>query len=187
MGKLKTLTASLEKTLLQTLKERFEKNNNRHKDIDWSLVQKRLEFNKEKLWTIHEMERTGGEPDVVGIDEKTGAYLFFDCAAESPLARRSLCYDREGLNSRKELKPANSAKDMADEIGIEILNETQYRFLQTLGKFDSKTSSWLNTPSYIRKLGGAIFGDFRFNTVFVYHNGAGSYYGGRGFRGFVAI
>ena len=187
MGKLKTLTASLEKTLLQTLKERFEKNNNRHKDIDWSLVQKRLEFNKEKLWTIHEMERTGGEPDVVGIDEKTGACLFFDCAAESPLARRSLCYDREGLNSRKELKPANSAKDMADEIGIEILNETQYRFLQTLGKFDSKTSSWLNTPSNIRKLGGAIFGDFRFNTVFVYHNGAGSYYGGRGFRGFVAI
>jgi hypothetical protein len=187
MGKLKTLTASLEKILLQTLKERFEKNNNRHKDIDWSLVQKRLEFNKEKLWTIHEMERTGGEPDVVGIDEKTGAYLFFDCAAESPSARRSLCYDREGLNSRKELKPANSAKDMADEIGIEILNETQYRFLQTLGKFDSKTSSWLNTPSNIRKLGGAIFGDFRFNTVFVYHNGAGSYYGGRGFRGFVAI
>ena len=187
MGKLKTLTASLEKTLLQTLKERFEKNNNRHKDIDWPLVQKRLEFNKEKLWTIHEMERTGGEPDVVGIDEKTGACLFFDCAAESPSARRSLCYDREGLNSRKELKPANSAKDMADEIGIEILNETQYRFLQTLGKFDSKTSSWLNTPSYIRKLGGAIFGDFRFNTVFVYHNGAGSYYGGRGFRGFVAI
>jgi len=187
MGKLKTLTASLEKILLQTLKERFEKNNNRHKDIDWSLVQKRLEFNKEKLWTIHEMERTGGEPDVVGIDEKTGAYLFFDCAAESPSARRSLCYDREGLNSRKELKPANSAKDMADEIGIEILNETQYRFLQTLGKFDSKTSSWLNTPSNIRKLGGAIFGDFRFNTVFVSHNGAGSYYGGRGFRGFVAI
>jgi len=187
MGKLKTLTASLEKILLQTLKERFEKNNNRHKDIDWSLVQKRLEFNKEKLWTIHEMERTGGEPDVVGIDEKTGTYLFFDCAAESPSARRSLCYDREGLNSRKELKPANSAKDMADEIGIEILNETQYRFLQTLGKFDSKTSSWLNTPSNIRKLGGAIFGDFRFNTVFVYHNGAGSYYGGRGFRGFVAI
>jgi len=187
MGKLKTLTASLEKILLQTLKERFEKNNNRHKDIDWSLVQKRLEFNKEKLWTIHEMERTGGEPDVVGIDEKTGAYLFFDCAAESPSARRSLCYDREGLNSRKELKPANSAKDMADEIGIEILNETQYRFLQTLGKFDSKTSSWLNTPSNIRKLRGAIFGDFRFNTVFVYHNGAGSYYGGRGFRGFVAI
>ena len=187
MGKLKTLTASLEKTLLQTLKERFEKNNNRHKDIDWSLVQKRLEFNKEKLWTIHEMERTGGEPDVVGIDEKTGACLFFDCSTESPSARRSLCYDREGLNSRKELKPANSAKDMADEIGIEILNETQYRFLQTLGKFDSKTSSWLNTPSNIRKLGGAIFGDFRFNTVFVYHNGAGSYYGGRGFRGFVAI
>jgi hypothetical protein len=187
MDNLKTLTASLEKILLQTLKERFEKNNNRHKDIDWSLVQKRLEFNKEKLWTIHEMERTGGEPDIVGIDEKTGAYLFFDCAAESPSARRSLCYDREGLNSRKELKPANSAKDMAEEIGIEILNETQYRFLQTLGKFDSKTSSWLNTPSNIRKLGGAIFGDFRFNTVFVYHNGAGSYYGGRGFRGFVAI
>jgi hypothetical protein len=187
MDNLKTLTATLEKNLLQTLKERFEKNNNRHKDIDWSLVQKRLEFNKEKLWTIHEMERTGGEPDVVGIDEKTNAYLFFDCAAESPSARRSLCYDREGLNSRNELKPANSAKDMADEIGIEILNETQYRFLQTLGKFDSKTSSWLNTSSNIRKLGGAIFGDFRFNTVFVYHNGAGSYYGGRGFRGFVAI
>jgi hypothetical protein len=181
------LTTSLQKDLLQTLKLRFEKNSNRHKDIVWSHVQKRLESNKEKLRTIQEMENTGGEPDVVGVDTKTGAYLFFDCSTESPSARRSLCYDREGLNSRKELKPANSAKDMADEIGIEILNETQYRFLQTLGKFDSKTSSWLNTPSNIRKLGGAIFGDFRFNTVFVYHNGAGSYYGGRGFRGFVAI
>lgn len=187
MKKEKTLTDSVQKNLVQTLKERFEKNNNRHKGIEWSVVQKRLAANKEKLWTLNEMERTGGEPDVVGIDEKTGAYLFFDCATESPKGRRSLCYDRDGLNSRKDYKPENTALDMASEMGIEILNENQYRFLQTLGRFDSKTSSWLNTPANIRKLGGAIFGDFRFNTVFVYHNGAGSYYGGRGFRGFVAV
>ena len=187
MAKNKTLSKDAQSQLLQTLKERFEKNKNRHKGVEWSLVQSKLESNKEKLWTINEMERTGGEPDVVDVDKKTGAVIFFDCAAESPSGRRSLCYDREGWNSRKDFKPENTAQDMAAEMGIEILNETQYRFLQSLGKFDAKTSSWLNTPADIRKLGGAIFGDFRFNTVFVYHNGAGSYYGGRGFRGWVSI
>ncbi len=187
MGKNKTLSKDTQAQLILTLKVRFEKNKIRHKNIEWALVQKRLESNKEKLWTINEMERTGGEPDLVDVDQKSGAYLFFDCAAESPSGRRSLCYDREGLDSRKEFKPENTAQDMAAEMGIEILNETQYRYLQTLGKFDAKTSSWLNTPADIRKLGGAIFGDFRFNTVFVYHNGAGSYYGGRGFRGCVSF
>lgn len=187
MGKNKTLPKNTQAQLLQTLKERFEKNKNRHNGIEWALVQKRLESNKEKLWTINEMERTGGEPDVVDVEKKTGAYLFFDCATESPSGRRSLCYDREGWDSRKDFKPENTAHDLAKEMGIEILDEKQYRFLHTLGKFDAKTSSWLNTPADIRKLGGAIFGDFRFNTVFVYHNGAGSYYGGRGFRGWVAV
>ena len=187
MAKNKTLSKDNQAQLLITLKGRFEKNKNRHKGLEWALVQNRLESNKEKLWTINEMERTGGEPDVVDVDKKSGAYLFFDCSAESPSGRRSLCYDRDGWNSRKEFKPVNTAQDMASEMGIEILDETQYRYLHTLGKFDTKTSCWLNTPANIRKLGGAIFGDFRFNTVFVYHNGAGSYYGGRGFRGWVAI
>ena len=187
MGEKRTLSKDNQAKLLQTLKERFEKNKIRHKSIEWTFVQQRLESNKEKLWTINEMEKTGGEPDVVDVDKKTGACLFFDCSAESPSGRRSLCYDRDGWDSRKEFKPINTAQDMAAEIGIEILDETQYRYLHTLGNFDTKTSSWLNTPTYIRKLGGAIFGDFRFNTVFVYHNGAGSYYGGRGFRGWVAI
>ena len=183
MAKNKTLSKDIQSQLLQTLKERFEKNKNRHKGVEWSLVHSRLESNKEKLWSINEMERTGGEPDVVDVDNKTGAIIFYDCAPESPSGRRSLCYDREGLDSRKDFKPVNTAQDMAAEMGIEILDEAQYRYLQSLGKFDAKTSSWLNTPANIRKLGGAIFGDFRFNTVFVYHNGAGSYYGGRGFRG----
>jgi hypothetical protein len=187
MSKNKTLSKDIQSQLLQTLKERFEKNKSRHKSIEWSLIQSKLESNKEKLWTINEMERTGGEPDVVDIDKKSGAVIFFDCAAESPSGRRSLCYDREGWDSRKDFKPENTAQDMAAEMGVEILDEKQYRFLQSLGKFDTKTSSWLNTPADIRKLGGAIFGDFRFNTVFVYHNSAGSYYGGRGFRGCVSI
>jgi hypothetical protein len=173
--------------LLRALKARFEKNPNRHRGLDWAKVRVRLEANDEKLWSLGEMERTGGEPDVVGQDEKTGEYIFFDCAAESPKGRTSVCYDREALDSRKEHKPKNSATDMAAAMGIELLTEEQYQGLQKLGSFDTKSSSWLKTPADIRKLGGAIFGDRRFGRVFVYHNGAQSYYSGRGFRGSLRV
>ena len=173
--------------LFKTLKARFEKNINRHKGLEWSKVQAKLESNAEKLWSLNEMERTGGEPDVVEYDKRSGEYVFYDCSAESPKERRSLCYDREALNSRKEFKPANSAIDMAAEMGIELLTEDQYRQLQELGNFDLKTSSWVKTPAAIRKLGGAVFCDRRYNTVFLYHNGAESYYAARGFRGSLRV
>jgi len=173
--------------LLKILNARFEKNMNRHKGIDWTKIQIKLEADSEKLWSLNEMEISGGEPDVVGFDKKTGEYIFYDCSAESPKNRRSLCYDRNAWESRKEHKPKNNAMDMAKEMGIEILTEEQYRELQKLGNFDNKTSSWLNTPSDIRKLGGAIFGDYRFGRVFVYHNGAESYYAGRAFRGCLKV
>ncbi|MEO6488435.1 MAG: DUF4256 domain-containing protein [Ferruginibacter sp.] len=173
--------------LLKTLKKRFEKNMNRHKSLEWSKVQLRIGDSGEKLWSLHEMENTGGEPDVVNQDKKTGEYIFYDCSAETPTGRRSLCYDREALDSRKENKPANNAMDMAAEIGIDILTEEEYRALQQLGNFDTKTSSWLITPPEIRKLGGAIFGDRRYDHVFKYHNGASSYYSARGFRGSIRI
>lgn len=173
--------------LLKVLKDRFEKNKVRHKGIDWVDVQARLEGNREMLWSLQQMEITGGEPDVVGWDKKTGEYIFYDCSAESPKGRRSLCYDREALDSRKEFKPENNAIDMAAEMGIELLAEDQYRELQKLGKFDMKTSSWLQTPVAIRKLGGAIFADFRYDHVFIYHNGASSYYAARGFRGALRV
>ena len=173
--------------LLSTLKTRFEKNMNRHKGLEWVKVQARLKAKTEKLWSLNEMERTGGEPDVVGYDKKTGEYIFYDCSEESPKGRRSLCYDREALESRKENKPQNNATDMAAAIGIEILTEEQYRELQKLGIFDTKTSSWIKTPPDIRKLGGALFCDRRYNTVFVYHNGAESYYAARGFRGSLRV
>ena len=183
----KELSASQSAELLKTLKARFEKNMNRHKGVEWNKVQARIEANDEKLWSLNEMEKTGGEPDVVAYDKKTGEYVFYDCSAESPKERRSLCYDREALNSRKEHKPANSAMDMAVAMGIELLTEEQYRMLQQLGNFDLKTSSWITTPADIRKLGGALFCDRRYNTVFVYHNGADSYYAARGFRGSLKI
>ncbi len=173
--------------LLKTLRERFEKNMDRHKGFDWHEIQARLEADPKKLWSLDEMEVTGGEPDVVGQDKKTGAYMFVDCAAESPKGRRSICYDRDALESRKAHKPANSAMDMATEMGIELLTEDQYQALQELGRFDTKTSSWLKTPNNVRELGGAIFGDWRFGRVFVYHNGADSYYGARGFRGVLFV
>jgi Protein of unknown function (DUF4256) len=173
--------------LLNTIKARFEKNMNRHKGLEWTKVQAKLEAHPEKLWSLSEMERTGGEPDVVGHDKKTGEYLFYDCSAESPKGRRSVCYDREALESRKEHKPENNAMDMAAAMGIELLSEEQYRALQKLGEFDTKTSSWLKAPSEIRKLGGAIFADFRYGHVFVYHNGAESYYGARAFRGSLRV
>ena len=173
--------------LLGALKARFEKNTNRHRGLDWSPIQAKLEANAEKLWSLSEMERTGGEPDVVGHDKKTGEYVFYDCAAESPKERRSLCYDQEALEWRKENKPKGSAVDMAAAIGIELLTEEQYRELQKLGSFDTKTSSWVKTPSNIRKLGGALFCDRRFDTVFLYHNGAESYYSARGFRGWLRV
>lgn len=179
----KELSLEQKEELLGVLKARFEKNMNRHEGLDWAKVQLKLEANNEKLWSIHEMERTSGEPDVVGYDEETGEYIFYDCSAESPKGRRSVCYDGEALNARKQNKPDNSALEMAADMGIEILTEEQYRELQKLGEFDTKTSSWLKTPPDIRKLGGAIFGDFRYGNVFVYHNGADSYYGARGFRG----
>jgi len=181
------LSAEQQEELIKILKTRFEKNPNRHESVKWEDVQKKLESNPEKLWSLNEMERTEGEPDVVGYDKKTNEYLFFDCSSESPKGRRSLCYDRDALNSRKENKPANSAIDLANEIGIEILNEEQYRELQTLGSFDLKTSSWVKTPEDIRKLGGAIFCDKRYNNVFLYHNGAESYYAARGFRGVLRV
>jgi hypothetical protein len=173
--------------LLRALKARFEKNMNRHQGLQWAEVQTKLEANPEKLWSLHEMERTGGEPDVVGNDKKTDEYIFFDCCADSPKGRRSVCYDREALDARKEHKPESSAMEMAAAMGIELLTEEQYRALQKLGEFDSKTSSWVKTPSDIRKLGGAIFCDYRYGTVFVYHNGAESYYAARGFRGSLRV
>lgn len=173
--------------LLRTLKVRFEKNMNRHKDLEWATVQARLEANTEKLWSLNEMEVTGGEPDVVGHDNKTDEYIFYDCSAESPKGRRSICYDREALESRKKHKPENNAMDMATAMGIELLTEEQYRELQKLENFDLKTSSWVQTPANIRKLGGALFCDYRYDTVFVYHNGADSYYAARGFRGSLRV
>lgn len=184
---MKKLSSEQQEELIKTLKIRFEKNPNRHETIEWENVQKKLESNPEKLWSLSEMERTEGEPDIVGYDSKTDEYLFFDCSAESPKGRRSLCYDRKALDSRKENKPANSAIDLANEIGIEILDEAQYRYLQTLGNFDLKTSSWVKTPDDIRKLGGAVFCDKRYNTIFLYHNGAESYYSARGFRGSLKV
>ena len=183
----KELSPALRSELLAALKARFEKNINRHKGLEWPQVQAKLEANAEKLWSLHEMERTGGEPDVVGQDKQTGEYIFYDCSAESPNGRRSLCYDREALELRKENKPKDSAMNMAAAIGIELLTEEQYRELQKLGAFDIKTSSWVKTPSDIRKLGGAIFCDRRYDTVFVYHNGAESYYAARGFRGSLRV
>ena len=173
--------------LLDILKTRFEKNMNRHKGLAWDKVQAKLEANTKKLDALHEMEQTGGEPDVVGYDKKTGEYIFYDCSAETPKGRRSVCYDREGLESRKEHKPANNAIDMATAMGVDLLTEEQYRELQQLGTFDTKTSSWLKVPPEIRKLGGAIFGDSRYGRVFVYHNGAQSYYSSRGFRGLLRV
>lgn len=187
MGTKKDISSEQREDLLKTLRKRFEKNTNRHETIEWAKVQLKLEANPEKLWSLSEMERTGGEPDVVGYDNETGEYIFFDCSAESPAGRRNICYDREALESRKEFKPGDNAIDMANDMGIELLTEEQYRELQSLGKFDTKTSSWLKTPSAIRKLGGAIFGDRRYDHVFVYHNGASSYYGVRGFRGTLKV
>ncbi len=181
------LTSDQRSALLKVLKTRFEKNMKRHKGLDWSKVQARLEANPEKLWSLDEMELTGGEPDVVGYDKKTGEYIFYDCSAESPKDRRSVCYDGDALASRKEHKPKSSAMDMAAEMGIEILTEEQYRELQKLGEFDTKTSSWVKTPDTIRELGGALFCDCRFGHVFTYHNGAESYYAGRAFRGSLRV
>jgi hypothetical protein len=183
----KKLSAERSKELIGILKTRFEKNVSRHKGIEWAKVQTKLEANPSKLWSLNEMEETGGEPDVVGVDKKTGEYIFYDCSPESPKGRRSICYDHEALAARKEHKPANSAIEMASDMGITILNEEQYRELQKLGTFDAKTSSWIETPSAIRKLGGAIFADWRYGQVFVYHNGAESYYGARGFRGSLRV
>jgi hypothetical protein len=177
------LSAKHQDELSETLKARFEKNRNRHKDIEWASVEAKLKANAEKLWSLHEMEKTGGEPDVIGYDKKTGEYIFYDCSSESPAGRRSFCYDHQALESRKENKPKNNVIDMAAAMGIELLSEEQYREMQKLGKFDTKTSSWVKTPPEIRKLGGALFCDCRYETVFVYHNGAESYYAARGFRG----
>ena len=183
----KELPPQQREQLLRGLKARFEKNMDRNKGVEWDQVQAKLEANAEKLWSLSEMERTGGEPDVVGHDKKTGEYIFYDCSAESPKDRRSLCYDHEALESRKEHKPKDNAVDMAAAMGIELITEEQYRELQKLGDFDAKTSSWVKTPSAIRKLGGALFCDRRFDTVFVYHNGAESYYAGRAFRGSLRV
>jgi len=182
-----TLSLEQREELLDSLRKRFEKNLNRHKGLDWAKVEARLEANSEKLWSLNEMEKTGGEPDVVDYDKKTGECIFYDCSAETPKGRRSLCYDHEALESRKEHKPEDSAMNMAEAMGIEILSEQQYRKLQELGHFDTKTSSWVKTPADIRKLGGAIFGDYRYGTVFIYHNGAESYYAARAFRGSLNI
>jgi hypothetical protein len=187
MQKAKQIKAKEHQELLGTLKDRFEKNMNRHKGLEWSKVQAKLEANPEKLWSLSEMERTGGEPDVIGLDKKTGEYVFYDCSAESPKGRRSICYDREALDARKENKPKDSALDMTAAMGVELLTEEQYRALQQLGEFDTKTSSWIQTPPDIRKLGGALYCDRRYNTVFLYHNGADSYYAARGFRGSLRI
>lgn len=183
----KALSKQQSEELLRTLKTRFEKNKDRHKGIEWAKVQDKLTDSPDKLWSLNEMETSGGEPDVIGHDKKTGEYIFCDCSPESPKERRSVCYDREALNSRKEHKPENSAIDLANAMGIELLTEEQYRELQKVGDFDTKTSSWLKTPDSIRKLDGAIFGDRRYNTVFIYHNGASSYYAARGFRGILKV
>jgi len=183
----KELSQKQREELLWVLKTRFEKNMNRHKGLVWAKVQEKLQTKSKKLWSLNEMERTGGEPDIVGYDRKTNEYIFYDCSAESPEGRRSVCYDREALESRRESKPKDTACDMADAMGIEILTEEQYRELQKFGNFDTKTSSWLKTPSEIRNLGGAIFADRRYNHVFVYHNGASSYYAVRGFRGSLRV
>src|ERR1700739_3350568 len=183
----KDLSAKQREDLLKTLKARFEKNMHRHQGLEWAQMQAKLEAHAEKLWSLSEMERTGGEPDVVGHDKKTGEYIFYDCSAESPKDRRSLCYDHEALESRKENKPSNNAMDVAAAMVIELLSEEQYRALQKLGNFDTKTSSWVQTPPAIRKLGGALFCDRRYDTVFVYHNGAESYYAARGFRGSLRV
>lgn len=181
------LSAEAAEALLKVLNLRFENNMNRHKGLEWNKIQAKLEANPDKLASLDEMERTEGEPDVVGYDKKTDEYIFFDCAAESPKGRRSVCYDHEALEKRKENKPKDSALNMAADMGIQILNEEEYKELQKLGKFDAKTSSWILTPQEIRKLGGAIFSDFRYNTIFVYHNGADSYYAARGFRGSLRV
>lgn len=183
----KKLSPKQREELLSALQTRFEENMNRHKGLEWAKVQTKLEANAEKLWSLNEMKRTGGEPDVVGYDKKTGEYIFYDCSAESPSGRRSVCYDREALESRKEHKPKDSAIGMATAMGIELLTEEQYRDLQKFGNFDLKTSSWVKTPANIRKLGGALFCDRRYDTVFVYHNGAESYYAARGFRGALRV
>ena len=183
----KELPAKQREELLKILRARFEKNMNRHKGLIWAEVQAKLESNSKKLWSVNEMEITGGEPDVIDRDKKTGEYIFYDCSAESPKGRRNRCYDGEALESRKENKPEDNANDMAAAIGIELLTEEQYRRLQTLGNFDTKTSSWVTTPADIRKLGGALFMDRRYGSVFLYHNGAESYYGGRGFRGSLRV
>ncbi|WNG58019.1 DUF4256 domain-containing protein [Archangium gephyra] len=181
------LSLDQREALLKALKVRFEKNTKRHKGLEWAKVQARLDASAEKLWSLNEMERTGGEPDVVGHDKKTGEYIFYDCSEETPKGRRSVCYDREGMDSRKEHKPENNAMDMASAMGIELLTEEEYRELQKLGEFDTKTSSWVKTPSDIRKLGGALFCDCRYDHVFVYHNGAQSYYAARAFRGSLRV
>jgi hypothetical protein len=183
----KKLSPQQSEALVSVLKARFEKNMNRHAGVSWADVQAKLEANAEKLWSLDEMEQTGGEPDVVGYDKQTGEYIFYDCAAESPKGRRSICYDHEALEARKEHKPGNSAVEMAKDMGIELLGEEQYRELQKFGKFDTKTSSWIKTPADIRKLGGAIFADCRYGTIFIYHNGAESYYAARGFRGALRV
>ncbi|MDQ0968200.1 hypothetical protein QFZ20_003603 [Flavobacterium sp. W4I14] len=183
----KELSVAQTEELLHILKARFEKNMNRHKGLEWAKVQAKLEANPEKLWVLDEMEVTGGEPDVVDYDKETGEYIFYDCSAESPKGRRSICYDLEGLESRKEHQPENNAVDMAAAMGVELLTEEQYHFLQQFGKFDTKTSSWIVTPPEIRKLGGALFGDRRYDHVFVYHNGAQSYYAARAFRGLLKV
>ena len=187
MGNKKELLQENKDVLLKVLKERFEKNASRHEGIEWNAVQAKLEANPAKLWSLNEMEATGGEPDVVGFDKNTGEYIFFDCSPESPSGRRSFCYDRKALDGRKENKPKNSVIDVADAMGIELLSEEQYRELQKLGKFDNKTSSWIKTPETIRNLGGAIFADYRYGTIFIYHNGAESYYAARGFRGSLRV
>jgi Protein of unknown function (DUF4256) len=187
MSNKKNLSPQQREELFQTLKARFDKNKKRHKDLDWTKVQARLEAHPAKLMSLYEMENTGGEPDVVAFDKKTGEYLFYDCSAESPKDRRSLCFDREALESRRENKPNDNVLDMAEAMGIELLSEEEYRALQQLGRFDTKTSSWIQTPAAIRQLGGALFADFRYGQVFVYHNGAQSYYAARGFRGKVRV
>lgn len=187
MSTKKQLSSEQCEKLLKTLKNRFEKNMNRHKSLEWERVQVKLESHTEKLWSLSEMERTGGEPDIIGLDKKTNQYIFCDCSEESPKGRRSLCYDREALDARKEFKPKDTAIDMATTMGVEILTEEEYRELQQLGSFDTKTSSWLETPTEVRKLGGAIFADRRYNHVFVFHNGADSYYASRGFRGLLRV
>jgi hypothetical protein len=183
----KQLTKPQSEELISILKSRFEKNKNRHQDFDWNTIQAKLEKHPDKLWSLNEMEKTGGEPNVLFYEKNNDKYVFYDCSVESPIGRRSVCYDKEGQESRKEHKPQNNAIEMANSMGIEILNEEQYFFLQTFGNFDKKTSSWLKTPNEIRKLGGAIFADYRYGKVFVYHNGAQSYYGVRGFRGLLKV